>query len=236
MAGLRHDDRCEVLVVAVPAAGQLLITELVDILVDLPRLQVKHLAIIEFNPLDPFELRSHTILLIVVAHVDEDLESAGEKLSVDAGCIVLTVLNRFGNRTVRADEPISLRDVQGFYEFFKFITLREQVVEAVIVGDVLPVEMPGIHLLNAPGGLRDVVQDVLAESGLVLRLELEAARLLAVATEHLDLLSLEVIVVAESPTDGMLLEPLRGGVAERIRKNQVVKIKLERVRVIVIVV
>ena len=56
MAGLRHDDRCEVFVVAIPAASQLLITELVDILVDLPRLQVKHLTIIEIDPLDPFKL------------------------------------------------------------------------------------------------------------------------------------------------------------------------------------
>ena len=130
--------------------------------------------------------------------------------------VVLTVFNRFSNRAVRANEPIRLRDVQGFYYFVKFITLREQVVEAFIVGDVLPVEMRRVHLLNVSDWLRDVVQDVLAEVGLVLRLKLEAARLLAVAFEHLDLLSLEVIIVAKSPTDGILLESLRGGVCERI--------------------
>ena len=64
----------------------------------------------------------------------------------------------------------------------------------------------------------------------------KAGCLLAVASQHFHLVSLEVVIEAEGPADGMLLQSFCWRVNEGIRENQVVQVELEGICLIIIVI
>ena len=142
------------------------------------------------------------------------------------GSIVFSVGDLTSDSAVRTLKLVGLCDVQGGPQLVQSVTFCEQVVEAVIVGVILIIKVRDVHLIFASDWLGDVIQNILAEAGLVRRLKLQTARLFTVATQYFDLLSLEVIIQSEGPTDLMLLHSLRRCVNERVRKYQVVEVEL----------
>ena len=76
VTGVGNYNRREVTVVAIPASNIVMAGELVIVAIYFTWLQVKHLTVREFDLFDPLEGAAHSILHIVVAHVDQDCEAA----------------------------------------------------------------------------------------------------------------------------------------------------------------
>ena len=89
------------------------------------------------------------------------------------------------------------------------------------------VEVRCIHLPNTSNRLRDVVQNIFAVCRHGSWVEIIADTLFAAAQKSLDLVGLEVIVVAESPANSVLLKALSGRIYERIGQVQIVQVEGE---------
>ena len=117
--------------------------------------------------------------------------------------------------------------MQGILKLCQLIRLGEQVCETFVIDIVFVAEVCSIHLIGATDWLGDVVKDGLAGCSLIVGVKSETNCFLAVASKHLNLVRLEVIVEAKSPADFMLVHSFGWGVNERIRENQVVQVELE---------
>ena len=115
VTSLRHYYCCKVFVVTVPATDFLRTIKLVVVLINLPRLEIKHFATIEVNLFDPLECPSHTVLHVVIADIDKDTKSARQKLGINEGCIVFAVYNRTSHCTVCAYKLIRLLYMQSVF-------------------------------------------------------------------------------------------------------------------------
>ena len=157
MTGLRHNDRSKVVVVTIPAANLGRAIKLIVVLVDFAGLEIKHLAFIKVNALDPLKSGTDSVFLVVLADSDEDSKAPIEKASVHGSSIVLTVGDGISDGAVSALKRFRFLDVEGSLDFVEAVRFSEKICEAVVINMIFVIEVGRIHLLNATDRFGDVI-------------------------------------------------------------------------------
>lgn len=201
----------------VPATNFFRAIKLIKVGVNLARLLVENLTVGEVDLFDPLKRGTHAVLHVIIANIDKDLQAPWEQLAENESRISLSVFDHSSYCAVSKHERTNLFDVKSCPELIEALWFGKEFIEAIAVNKIFICEMWCVHLFNIADRLCDVVKDVLTSSRLVCDFPAETRGLFTAALECLNLVGLEIVVEAKSPTDGFLIQSFSRGVDQGIR-------------------